>query len=128
MNPSQLMNSDAMAATLFALGGSYDMVVIDSAPLLPVADTLPLTRITDGAVIVTKFNSTKRGQLQSALQVVEAVNGSVLGLVINRVKKSKREKHYGYESRIEPNSLVADFRPRSGRQPQAADVNANRSV
>lgn len=99
-NPSQLTGSAAMAATVLALIAEYDLVVFDSAPLLPVADTLPLTRITDGALVVMKYNSTRRGQLQAALQAVDAVNGNVLGLVLNRVKRSRNDKQYGYESEV----------------------------
>lgn len=101
-NPSQLTGSAAMAATVTALVSDYDIVIFDSAPLLPVADSLPITRITDGALIVTKFNSTRRSQLQAALQAVEAVNGNVLALILNRVKKPRGESVYGYDAEIRP--------------------------
>ncbi|MCY0905728.1 polysaccharide biosynthesis tyrosine autokinase [Arthrobacter sp. H14-L1] len=99
-NPVQLTTSEAMAATVKTLTEDYDIVVFDSAPLLPVSDSLALTRITDGALVVLKSNSTRRGQLRSAVDAVEAVNGHVLGLILNRVKDSKRHAKYGYEPEI----------------------------
>lgn len=103
-NPIQLTTSEAMATTVRTLAEDYDIVVFDSAPLLPVSDSLALTRITDGALVVLKFNSTRRGQLRAAIDAVEAVNGQVLGLILNRVKGSKRHAEYGYEPKVKPAS------------------------
>lgn len=95
-NPSQLISSEAMAALVRACAGDYDIVVLDSAPLLPVTDSLALSRITDGAVLVARAASTRRGQLGSALDAIDGVNGRVLGIILNGVKVSRNERSYGY--------------------------------
>lgn len=95
-NPNQLISSEAMAALIRTCTAEYDIVVIDSAPLLPVTDTLPLSRITDGAVLVTRAYATRRGLLGSALDAIEGVNGHVLGMVLNGVKAPRNDHSYGY--------------------------------
>ncbi|MGO4492188.1 polysaccharide biosynthesis tyrosine autokinase [Arthrobacter sp. 2YAF22_2] len=95
-NPNQLINSEAMAALVRACAVDYDIVVLDSAPLLPVTDSLALSRITDGAVFVARAAATRRGQLASALDAIDGVNGHVLGIILNGVKESRNERSYGY--------------------------------
>lgn len=85
-NPNQLVTSAMMAATVDALVEQFDIVVLDSAPLLPVADSLALSRLTDGALLVARANSTRRGQLKAAEDAVENVKGRVLGVILNRIK------------------------------------------
>jgi Mrp family chromosome partitioning ATPase len=75
-----------MAATVEALVQQFDIVIFDSAPLLPVADSLALSRLTDGALLVARANSTRRGQLKAAADAVENVKGRVLGVILNRIK------------------------------------------
>lgn len=95
-NPNQLISSEAMAALVRACAADYDIVVIDSAPLLPVTDSLALSRITDGAVFVARAAATRRGQVASALDAIDGVNGHVLGIILNGVKESRKERSYGY--------------------------------
>jgi capsular exopolysaccharide synthesis family protein len=85
-NPNQLVTSAMMAATVEALVQQFDIVIFDSAPLLPVADSLALSRLTDGALLVARANSTRRGQLKAAADAVENVKGRVLGVILNRIK------------------------------------------
>jgi capsular exopolysaccharide synthesis family protein len=88
-NPHQLASSEALADLVTSLMMEYDIVVIDSAPVLPVADSLVMARITDGAVVVGRANSTRRGLLKKAIESIDAVGASVLGLVLNGVKGSQ---------------------------------------
>lgn len=95
-NPNQLVTSATMAATVDALVKQFDIVIFDSAPLLPVADSLALSRLTDGALLVTRANSTRRGQLRAAEDAVENVKGRVLGVILNRIKLGRDvPRNYG---------------------------------
>lgn len=84
-NPSELLDSPAMADLLRDLGERYDVVVLDSAPLLPVTDAAVLSRMTDGALVVVGCRRVHRAQLQDALTSLAAVEARVLGLLLNQV-------------------------------------------
>jgi capsular exopolysaccharide synthesis family protein len=95
-NPNQLIGSEAMATLVRTCTAEYDVVVIDSAPLLPVTDSLPLSRITDGAVVVVRANVTRRGQLAAALEAIDSVNGHVLGFLFNGLATRRKDLSYTY--------------------------------
>lgn len=84
-NPSELLDSPAMAELLRDLGERYDVVILDSAPLLPVTDAAVLSRMTDGALVVVGCRRVHRAQLQDALTSLAAVEARVLGLLLNQV-------------------------------------------
>lgn len=95
-NPSQLLDSPEMAALIRQLTSHYDIVVFDSAPLLPVADSAILSRLTDGAVVVAAARDLHHQQLAAALATLEAVGASCLGVVLNRVSGPEASTTYGY--------------------------------
>lgn len=105
-NPTQLIGSGAMAELSEALIARYDFVVFDSPPLLPVADSLMLAKLADGVVIVTRFKSTTRQQAAQAIQSLENVSARVFGLVLNGIKPSRTEAHYGYGAPPAPEAPV----------------------
>lgn len=94
-NPNQLLNSDSMAHLMKELKDGYDFIVIDSPPILLVADALPLARMTDGAVIVTRQHRTRRGQLAKTLQSLEGVGSEALGVILTGAKAASRNPYYG---------------------------------
>jgi capsular exopolysaccharide synthesis family protein len=96
-NPSQIVNSNAMADLMVKITHSYDLVIVDSPPLLPVTDSLALSRITDGALIVVRFKMTRRQQVRSSLAALEAVKARAVGVVLNRVTQRNRDAEYVYE-------------------------------
>ncbi|ALE05155.1 hypothetical protein AL755_06130 [Arthrobacter sp. ERGS1:01] len=81
---SKLLNSPAMEGLMEHLLAEYDFVICDSAAVLPVADTFPLTRLTDGAVVVARAGKSRRDDVHETLCSIEAVKGQVLGTVLNR--------------------------------------------
>ncbi len=95
-NPSQIVNSNAMADLMVKITRSYDLVIVDSPPLLPVTDSLALSRITDGALVVVRFKVTRRQQLRSSLLALEAVKARAVGVVLNRVTQRNRDAEYSY--------------------------------
>jgi capsular exopolysaccharide synthesis family protein len=96
-NPSQIVNSNAMADLLVKLSRSFDLVVVDSPPLLPVTDALALSRITDGALIVVRYKATRRQQLLGSLRALEAVKARAIGVVLNRVTEKNKDAEYVYD-------------------------------
>ena len=94
-NPGQLLGSTAMHDLVKQLSSEYDFIVLDSPPLLPASDALGLAHVADGAIVVARFNSTRRQKLASTLESLEAVNARVLGIVLNQVRDRRSEAYYG---------------------------------
>jgi capsular exopolysaccharide synthesis family protein len=84
-NPSELLGSEAMKKFLVKAEKDYDVVLIDSAPLLPVTDAAILSKITGGVAVVVGVGKTTKPQLVAALGHVEAVGGRVLGFIMNKI-------------------------------------------
>lgn len=88
-NPSELLGSHRMELLLDDLKRTYDTVIIDTPPLLPVTDAAVLARAADGAVVVVRRSKTKREELSAAVASLEAVNARVLGAVMNMSPASR---------------------------------------
>lgn len=101
-NPSELLGSSAMEDLLRKLETTYDAVLIDAPPLLPVTDAAVLTKLADGAVLVIGSHKINRDQLAKALGNLESVNGRVLGVVLNLLSTKGPDAYsyynYGYSS------------------------------
>lgn len=91
-NPTRELNSPAMAKLFIDLLRDFDFVVCDSAPVLDVADSLPLARITDGAVVVARAGKTRRAQIVAAVETVAAAGGELTGLVLNGAGNMRSRK------------------------------------
>lgn len=94
-NPSELLGSQPMEKLLAEATDRYDTVIIDSPPLLPVTDSALLSRICGGVLIVVGSGSVTRPELATAIASLEAVDASILGVVLNRLRASELG-HYGY--------------------------------
>jgi receptor protein-tyrosine kinase len=94
-NPAELLQSHAMHELLDKLGGTYDTIVIDTPPLLPVTDAALLAAQTDGALMIVRHSKTTRDQLRGAHERLAGVGASTMGVVFNMVP-GKRGGSYGY--------------------------------
>ncbi|MBB2901365.1 non-specific protein-tyrosine kinase [Kineococcus radiotolerans] len=97
LNPAALLGSRHMGDLLARLRERADLVIIDSPPLLPVADAAVLARQTDGALVVVKHGKTTRDHLTRALERLRAVDAPVLGGVLTMVPAKASDYSYAYE-------------------------------
>ncbi|MCA1711646.1 MAG: polysaccharide biosynthesis tyrosine autokinase [Actinobacteria bacterium] len=95
-NPSELLASRGMHELLAEVEKSFDMVIIDAPPLLPVTDAAILSTMTGGALLGVRCRSTKRDQLRRAADALEAVDARVLGAVLNMVPRRGPDAYYSY--------------------------------
>jgi capsular exopolysaccharide synthesis family protein len=93
-NPSELLGSTAMIDTLRELESRFDVVIIDSPPLLPVTDAAVLSSIAGGTVVVVGAGMVDRDHLAKSLQALDAVNARVLGLVLNLLPTKGGDSYY----------------------------------
>ncbi|SFE18455.1 polysaccharide biosynthesis tyrosine autokinase [Blastococcus tunisiensis] len=84
-NPSELLGSSSMATLLEKLRSENDYVIVDAAPLLPVADSWGLAAHTDGVLLSVRHGSTRMEQLAEAGVAIARVGAKLLGVVLNMV-------------------------------------------
>src|SRR5207245_6816725 len=85
-NPSELLSTPAMAAFLRAVRDEYDIVLIDTPPVLPVTDSAIVAAQADGVILVYQAGKVGRLVLKRAKLHIENVGGTVWGVVLNAVK------------------------------------------
>lgn len=91
-NPSELLGSRKMREVLASVGAVYDHVLIDSAPILPVSDTVVLSTMVDGVVVVASVGTAKK-LVRDACYRIFHVSAKILGVVLNKVDL-EQQRHY----------------------------------
>lgn len=94
-NPPDLMASSQMQLLIERLRGEYDLVVLDSAPVLPVSDSRVLSRIADETVFVVRWSDTPKDAAQAAIRELRLYQSNVAGAILVAVDATKQAK-YGY--------------------------------
>jgi capsular exopolysaccharide synthesis family protein len=82
-NPSELLSGERARRLIDVLGQTYDMVVIDCPPVLPVTDSLVLARMVDLTLLVTSANKTSKRGLARAVEMLRQVDAPLAGTVLN---------------------------------------------
>ncbi len=110
-NPSELLASPEMRALIKQLAETYDYVILDSAPIMPVSDSLGLSTMVD-AVLVIAGGTTSRRLVREACGRLEHVGARILGVVLNKVdiigNSYYRYDHYGYYRSYKPRKHSPD--------------------
>lgn len=91
-NPLELMQSGRLAELMEQLTRCFDWIVIDSPPVLPLADTSVWTRFADGVLLVAREGKTERRQLQRGLEALET--SKLLGVVLNSCTNTDHSDYY----------------------------------
>lgn len=96
-NPTELLASARMTEVLRELADIYEVVIVDTAPLLPVADTVGLASLAQGTLLVVRAAKTRREQVRTAAESLERVGVRALGTVFSMapVPKGGRYGRYG---------------------------------
>ncbi|HSF17613.1 MAG TPA: polysaccharide biosynthesis tyrosine autokinase [Vicinamibacteria bacterium] len=105
--PAELLSSSAMNETLKECRDRFDLIVLDSAPLLPVVDSHVLADKCDTIVLVTRSGA-RRDTVITARKLIESENGKITGIVLNDIdvgvdgvkqghRHSRSSYGYGYE-------------------------------
>lgn len=107
-NPSELLGSEAMRRLMVESSQHYDYVLLDSAPLGPVADTAVLSSAIGGVIVIAASGAVDAVQLQDSIASVEAADGQVLGLVLNKLLAADAGHHRRYYYQREPYSTPVE--------------------
>lgn len=99
-NPSELISSNRMRELLSVLQEKFDFIIWDSPPLFTVAESLVLSKLLDGTIIVAKAGSTTYEDLNRGIKSIKDIEARILGVVINGldIKETDRyyNRYYGY--------------------------------
>jgi non-specific protein-tyrosine kinase len=93
-NPSELLSSRRVKAVLAAITAQADIVVIDSAPVLPVTDATVLSSAVDGVLVVATAGTTTSKEIARTVELLRQVDARLVGTVLNNVPS---EAGYGYK-------------------------------
>ena len=95
-NPAELLASDRLKEMLEEARHAYDVVIIDTSPLLAVTDPSIVAGAVDGIVLVVRFGATRRVEIDRTNYLVRTLGIPVLGVVANRVPKTEMNLAPGY--------------------------------
>ena len=124
-NPSELLGSETMRAMIHQLEANYDVVIIDTPPVLPVTDALLIGVHVDAVVVVARLGQTTRDRLRRTTTALEHVNAHMAGVVPNgAIQREDSAYYYAYRYRSkgqakDPLYGTVDTSPTNGLQPAA---------
>jgi capsular exopolysaccharide synthesis family protein len=84
-NPSELLSSQSMGALIRSAREQYEFVILDSAPMLALADSRILATQVSGVLLVVKNAAIPREQVKQTLSDIRSVGGKVIGVALNNV-------------------------------------------
>ena len=93
-NPSELLNSDKNKNLISILEQEYDIIIFDGAPINGLPDSLVVSTLVDGVIIIAAAKSTSSSLLQDTKKNLENVKANILGVVLNRTE-ARNNKYYG---------------------------------
>lgn len=93
-NPSELLGSIRMREILASLSKTYDYIVIDSPPVMVVADPMILSAVADGVILVTAGGLTPKQHARAAITKLQQAHARVFGFVLNKVRIHKFDYPY----------------------------------
>ena len=113
-NPAILIRSEQLLAVLSELKNNADVVLIDTPPVLAVADVAAIAGKVDGVLLIVDVVRTRRKLAVEALRTLQSVNANVLGIVLNRVGPQASMYHrYGYYYTATEESAGQDVQQKS---------------
>jgi len=94
-NPLELMQSGRLNALMDQLAASFDWIVIDSPPVLPLGDTSLWMRQADGVLLVTRQGATEKQKLQRGLEAIE--KSKLIGALLNSSREAASSDYYSHQ-------------------------------
>ena len=96
-NPAEMLDSNEMKELLAKFRSEYDIVILDSPPIIAVTDSEILSSIVDGTIIVVSADTTEIELMERAVELIKRENTQFLGTVLNNFSyKSGYGSYYKY--------------------------------
>lgn len=95
-NPVELLGSKKMSNLMAELAKHYEVIIVDSPPVLGLADTLALAPLAGGVILVANVEKLKPREVESTIDSLKKGGSSILGAVINKADVKRRGYYYSY--------------------------------
>jgi protein-tyrosine kinase len=93
-NPAELTGSARMRQLIEGATSDYDLVILDTPPVIPVSDGIALSAHAEGVIVVVKVGTVPSEVVRRAVEQIESVRGRVLGVVLNHVNHRRDGDYY----------------------------------
>ena len=98
VSPTELLNSEAFETFIIKCREEYDVVLIDTPPVLSFADASIISKVVDGVLLVVAAHETKKSTVVEAKKNLEKVGAYVVGVILTKVQFKKNANYYRYDS------------------------------
>lgn len=95
-NPAEILGGNEFKNCIEELSKRYDYIFMDCPPLLEVSDAMEVSKVADGAVLISRQYFTTHVYLNQSIQKLNFANVKILGLILNDVMKKKSKYYYSY--------------------------------
>lgn len=96
-SPADLLNSENMAVLLSRCAGYFDVVIVDTPPVIGLADAPILARMTDATLLVVSTRQVSRSSARSAIARLQAVGANVVGATMSKFTVDRFDYKYSYK-------------------------------
>jgi len=93
-NPSEILGSKKMKQFLDSLRSGYTRIIIDSPPIMAVTDSVVLSQMVDGVIVIISAGDTPRPVVQNGIAQLRGVNARILGAVLNGIRTGRDSYYY----------------------------------
>ena len=97
-NPTDVLASDQMRDFLAALTDAYDLIVLDTPPVMAVSDSLVLSRMADKIVFLVRWERTRREATVTAVRRILESGAELAGIVLTQVDAKRHDRYYNRAS------------------------------
>ena len=95
-NPSEMLSGRRVRQLLTEMGSHYDYVIVDSAPVLSVSDSVALSAAVDGVLVVAQAGRVTDDNVTETVERLDRVGAPVLGMVLNQARRTGPGGYYYY--------------------------------
>lgn len=95
-NPSELLGSQKMEQFMQEAGMAYDVILVDSPPVLAVADAQVLANLCEGSLLVVRSKQSEYDGVRKAIEVLQSSQSKFLGTILNDREKKEANYYYYY--------------------------------
>src|SRR5699024_4396182 len=99
-NPAELLSAPKLDAIMERLKTNYDMIIIDSPPILSMTDAQLLSKNANGVILVTNVEKNNRDRMNEAKDLLDKADANIIGIVLNKqaVAHAGDDYHYYYHT------------------------------
>lgn len=95
-NPVEMLASERMGRIIDECRSAYDLILIDTPPVLSLADAQVVGELCDGVLLVVQAGKTKRGMAKKAKHNLQRLGSKLLGVVMNNMPRSEANSYIYY--------------------------------